>query len=214
MFKRRLSRRRKGSRGFTLIEALVALTVSAMTLGLLASAGFGLQQARQTQAHVDAPLDRIIARRVLQEWIGAATKSHPDTEGAFEGEADRLALRTAQGQVMRLEIVTENQISTLTAIRAGRMRDVRMISETTRGAELLRVPGLMRFSYLMPTGVRGQLRDWTPVVRQEDGRMPIAVALDLGETRIAIAPIASTAAAPCMVAFGMSENGVVECELR
>lgn len=209
----RRPRRRTGSRGFTLIEALVALSVSAMTLGLLASAGFGLQQARQSETHADTPLDRIIARRVLHEWVGAATKSHPQTSGAFEGEADRLALRTATGEVMRLMIETEDQVSTLNATRAGRLRDVRMTSETDHPSVLLSLPGTLRFSYLMQTGLRGRTRDWTYSVADQNS-LPVAVALELGGTRIAVAPITATAAGPCMVAYGMSENGVVECRLR
>lgn len=206
-------RRRGRSKGFTLIEALVALSVSAMTLGLLASAGFGLQQARQAELRDANPVDWMITRRVLQEWVGAAAKSHPRSSGAFEAEADQLSLRTGQGDVMRFVIETEDQVSTLTAYRAGRLRDVRMVSDTARPSVLIRAPGTLRFSYLMHTGLRGQQRDWTYNVSDRDG-LPGAIALELSGTRLITAPIVATTAGPCVVGFGMSENGVTECALR
>ncbi len=206
-------RRRGRSKGFTLIEALVALSVSAMTLGLLASAGFGLQQARQAELRDANPVDWMITRRVLQEWVGAAAKSHPRSSGAFEAEADQLSLRTGQGDVMRFVIETEDQVSTLTAYRAGRLRDVRMVSDTARPSVLIRAPGTLRFSYLMHTGLRGQQRDWTYNVSDRDG-LPAAIALELSGTRLITAPIVATTAGPCVVGFGMSENGVTECALR
>ena len=211
--KRRPPRRRARSRGFTLIEALVALSVSAMTLGLLASAGFGLQQARQASTQTAGTVDWIIVRRVLHEWAGAAAKSHPQSSGAFEAEADRLSLRTATGEVMRFVIETEDQVSTLTAFRAGPLRDVRMVSETDRPSVLITVDGTLRFSYLMKTGMRGQTRDWTYSVADAEG-LPLAIGLELSGARVATAAVAATAAGPCMVGYGMSENGPIECALR
>ena len=184
-----------------------------MTLALLASAGFGLRQARQNADNATGPIDQIIVRRVLHEWAGAATKSYREAPGAFEAEETRLSLRTADGEVMRLSIDTEEGISTLTATRAGRLRDVRMIPETARASELLTVEGTLRFSYLVPTGPRGRTRDWIYNVT-EDAGLPLAIALEVGSGRIAIAPVVATASGPCMVGYGMSENGANECRLR
>ncbi len=206
-------RRGRASRGFTLIEALVALTVSAMTLGLLASAGFGLQKARQAETQAEAPVDLLVARRVLQDWGRAAAKSHPRTSGAFAAEADQLSLRTTQGTVMRFDIETEGGRSTLTATRAGVLRDVRLVPEGAPTSVLLQVPGRLRFAYLMHTGLRGQGRDWVYNVSDADG-LPAAIRLEQGEHPLVTVPVAATAAGPCVVSYGMSENGVIECDLR
>lgn len=191
----------------------MALTVSAMTLGLLASAGFGLQKARTTQTLAETPADLLIARRVLQDWGRAAAKSHPRTSGAFAAEADRLSLRTSQGVVMRFTIETEAGLSTLTATRAGRLRDVRMVPEAAPVSTLLELPGRLRFSYLMHTGLRGQERDWVYSVADADG-LPAAIALEQGDNRLITVPVAATTAGPCTVGYGLSENGVLECALR
>lgn len=210
---RRPVRRRRAARGFSLIEALVALSVSAMTLALLASAGFGLREARAIETRQAAPADWLIARRVLQDWAGAAAKPHPRSSGAFAAEADQLALRTAAGQVMRFTIETEAGVSTLTATRGGSLRDVRLVPEGARRSTVLQVAGQLRFAYLMHTGVRGVQRAWAYSVADGEG-LPAAIALEWGDARPLVIPVAASAAGPCVVSFGLSENAVRECALR
>ncbi|MEJ8561271.1 hypothetical protein QTO30_08575 [Yoonia sp. GPGPB17] len=68
-----MTRRRGTSTGFVLAEALVALTVAAMTIALLTSATWGLNAAaeRRAAATQTSAVDWLAARRALGNWAAA-----------------------------------------------------------------------------------------------------------------------------------------------
>lgn len=211
VFKR--PRRRRASRGFTLIEMLVALAVSTLTLSLLTGAGWSLQKIRAPQAEASATLDRLVARRILNEWAGAATKASREDTGTFEGSATRLSLRTRDGNVLHLRIETDAGQSIVTASRSGVLRDVRMRPDAAPSSVLLTGAAGMRFSYLMPLGPDTQLTAWTYVVAPDDG-LPMAIAIEYGAERIAVAPVRAEVSGACLIDHGLAEDGLRACALR
>ncbi|MEM9268599.1 MAG: prepilin-type N-terminal cleavage/methylation domain-containing protein, partial [Pseudomonadota bacterium] len=86
-------RRRRHGRGFSLIEAIVALAVTALTLSLLTGATWGLRLAFVAQDELrDGPVETLILRRALQRWTTAISTDTVAGEALILGRSDQLRM--------------------------------------------------------------------------------------------------------------------------
>jgi general secretion pathway protein I len=83
--RRRARARRRAERGFTLVEALVAIVILALSLGALLSAhDGGLRGATAIDEHLRA---RLLAQSLLAQW----SQHRVIPQGPFQGRSGRLA---------------------------------------------------------------------------------------------------------------------------
>lgn len=215
-------RRRKGSRGFILTEALVALTVAALTLALLTSATWGLRQtAAQPSSMQQEATDWLTARRVLQAWAASATiDGIAQTESRFEGSPTRMRLVLDDGTsrdnrpvMISLEITESDGLSRLTAARLFDVRDVRIGSDRLRASTVIVSDQSLRLVYYVASAT-GQIgRVWTYEPRPEQG-LPAAVAVERGTDRMIVAQMPATRSATCVSRVGIRGLEEQDCELR
>lgn len=222
MIGRRRYHRRGAARGFVLAEALVALTVAALTLALMTSATWGLRQTAMRNSDVqEQATDWLTARRVLQAWAGSGTTDgYEGVVGRFAGTPDQMRLIIDDGTIgtdrpvmISLDIVQEGEFHRLEAARHFDIRDVRLEDETARASTVIvtRAP-LSLIYYFAAPGAIGQGR-WTYEPQPEQG-LPSAVAVEAGAERMIVAKMPATHSASCV-----ARNGVVgledqDCALR
>lgn len=178
-------RRRRGERGFTLIEALVALGVFGLVMLLLQGATWSSRMMlRVVRPDPNPVLDGMVTRRVLEGWFASAllvpepvaggltglTGSVSDVEFsmAVAGAAGGLRVARARLSIERDE-TTAGESSRLTATRSllGASDDGQASSL------LLDWAGPLAFAYA--EGEAGRVR-WTSTWSQRD-RLPSRVAL-------------------------------------
>lgn len=215
-------RRRSAERGFVLAEALVALTVAALTLALLTSATFGLRQtAMQPSELQQEATDWLTARRVLQAWAASAT-----TEGAnatmqrFFGTPTELRLviddSTSPSNrpiMIGLTITQEEELYRLSAQRFFDVRDVRLGDEQARSSTVIVSDQPLRLVYFVAVRRGSNERTWTYEPEMEQG-LPIAVAVEQGAERMIVAQMPATRSAACVSRRGILGLEEQDCELR
>lgn len=218
----RRPRRNPVQRGFALAEALVALSVAAVTLALLTSATWGLRQTtlRNEVVQQDAT-DWLTARRVLQAWAASATTAgYNRVEGRFAGTPVRMNLivddgtsREARPMMVSLEITEENGLHRLSAARYYDVRDIRLAAEIARQSTVIISDTPLRLVYLVlrGDGLPGQV--WTYEPRPEQG-LPTAVAIEQGADRMIVAQMPATRSALCISRLGETGLGDRDCRLR
>ncbi|MEM9763322.1 MAG: prepilin-type N-terminal cleavage/methylation domain-containing protein [Pseudomonadota bacterium] len=84
-------RRRRGrrERGFSLVEAVVALSISALTLALLSGAAFSLRAVGERSAVADQAVDLLAARRVIRRFASETVlRGAGDTAGFMGGPSE------------------------------------------------------------------------------------------------------------------------------
>lgn len=216
-----MRRRRLHSRGFAMIDALVALAVAALTLSLLTSASWGLKIASDRRAALEATAaaDWLLARRTLQAWAGDVSNAGPRASGAnMIGTAATLRMRVrAQdglgGFVGEFRVEGSADAGyTLSAARHDGLNDARLSADAPRRSVLLRANEPIRFLYLFPQS------DGTGTVwRYETGdgaALPIAVAVELGDMRRITAPVFTTISQTCLSALGQGGLEDRQCTVR
>ncbi len=222
MTRRWCRRRRHVARGFVLTEALVALTVAALTLALLTSASFGL---RQTAMHPSAlqqdATDWLTARRVLQAWAGSATTDGVGRElNRFSGTPDQMRLviddgtsRSNRPVMIGLNITEEDGVFTLTAARFFDVRDVRLGDEQAQASTVLVTDQPLSLVYLVTESPSSNQRVWSYEPQPEQG-LPAAVAIEQGAERVLVARMPATRSASCVARLGILGLEEQDCELR
>lgn len=213
---------RRGARGFVLTEALVALTVAALTLALMTSATWGLRQtAMQSSPTQEAATDWLTARRVLQAWAGSAT-----TDG-FEGVVGRFAgtpaqmrlivddgtIRTDRPVMISLDIREEDGLFRLEAARHFDVRDVRLAPDGARASTVIVTEAPLNLVYYFAALNPGVPGTWTYEPQPEQG-LPTAVAVEAAAERMIVAKMPATHSASCVAQQGLPGLDNQDCELR
>jgi len=215
-------RRRSGrTRGFAMIDALVALAIAALTLVLLTSASWGLKLASDRRAALEttASADWLLARRTLLGWAGDLSNDGPLANGAaMIGTAttlrmivrDRAAATPYVGE-FRVEGTRETGY-TLSAARHDGLRDARVAADAPRRSTLLTSAVPIRFVYLFPER-NGAGSVW----RYETGDgdvLPRAIAIEAGDQRQVTVPIFPTISQTCLSALGPGALEGNQCAVR
>lgn len=215
-------RRRSYARGFILAEALVSLTIAALTLALLTSATWGLRQtAMQPSALQHEASDWLTARRVMQAWAGSATVDGVERlERRFAGSPNRMRLVLDDGTsrdnrpvMVSLDITQDGDLYRLTATRHLDVRDVRMGQETARASTLIISDQPLGFAYYVTARGSQTGLAWTYEPRPEQG-LPAAIAIERGAERMIIVQIPATRSAACVARLGITGLRTQDCELR
>ena len=219
---KRVGRRRtRRSKGFAMVEALVALAIAALTLTLLTSASWGLKLASERRVAFDAiaPADWLMARRILQSWAQDLSNDGPRSTGAaLLGTAttmrmlvrDRVASSFYVGE-LRIDFRDEAGY-TLHALRHDGLRDARTAADTPRVSKLLTTSEPIRFVYLFPQAT-GAATVW----RYETGDgdvLPLAIAIEMGSQRLVTVPVLPTISQTCLSALGPGGLEGDRCAVR
>lgn len=216
-------RRRQAQRGFVLAEALVALTVAALTLALMTSATWGLRQtAMQPSPLQQDATDWLTARRVLQAWAASATTDGYDgVVGRFIGTPTQMRLvvddgtiRTDRPVMISLDVIRgDDGLYRLEAARHFDIRDVRLMDENARPSTVIVTDAPMRLIYFFASRNSFNGGDWTYEPRPEQG-LPSAIALERGAERMIVAKMPATHSASCVSRSGIVGLEDADCELR
>ncbi|MEM9971703.1 MAG: hypothetical protein AAF762_11490 [Pseudomonadota bacterium] len=216
-----MRRRRHATRGFAMIDALVSLAVAALTLSLLTSASWGLKIAsdRRAALEVTAPADWLLARRTLAAWVGDLSSDGPRSTGAsLIGTATTMRMivrdrRAVEDYVGEFRVTgTADTGYTLIAARHDGLRDARIVADNPRVSTLLTSRQPIRFVYLFP-----QSSDGGTVWRYETGDgavLPMAVAVEVGDSRQLTAPVYATLSQTCLAALGPGALEDEQCDVR
>ncbi|MEL6933750.1 MAG: hypothetical protein AAFO17_11765 [Pseudomonadota bacterium] len=217
----RTRRRIHRSKGFAMIDALVALAVATLTLSVLTSATWGLKLASDRRASLEdtGSADWLQARRTLTTWASDVSNEGAEAGGAsLIGTAttlrmivrDRLAQRPYVGE-FRIERAQENGYALIAARHDG-LRDARVTADAPRASTLLRAPDPVRFVYLFETN-NGTQNVW----RYETGdgsSLPIAIAIEQGNTRQVTVRLHPTLSQTCFAALGPGALESKQCAVR
>lgn len=215
-------RRHAAARGFILAEALVALSVAALTIALLTGATFGLRQtAMQPSVLQQQATDWLTARRVLQAWAGSATTDGFGTiESRFFGSPSEFRLivddstsRSNRPVMIALRITQEDGLYRLSATRHFDVRDVRLGNEPIRASDVIVSDQPLSLVYYMAAGIGLNAQAWTYEPAPEQG-LPYAVAIERGAERMIVAPMPATRSASCVSRQGLRGLEGQPCELR
>lgn len=215
-------RRRKAAMGIALAEALVSLTIAAMTLALLTSATWGLRQTTiRPSIYVQEATDWLTARRVVQSWAASATLAGRDmAEGRFSGTPIQMRIilddgssRDGKPMMISLDVVEEDELFRLTASRYFDVRDIRLATESVRASTVIVTDQPLRLVYRMASQISAGARVWTYEPRPEQG-LPTAIAIEQGAERMIVAQMPATISAFCVSRLGEAALGSGDCNLR
>ncbi|MEO0819781.1 MAG: prepilin-type N-terminal cleavage/methylation domain-containing protein [Pseudomonadota bacterium] len=213
-------RRRAGERGFSMVEAIVALTIAAMTLALLSGAAFSLRMIAARSAAPEEAVELLSTRRVLRRWASATVLRGAGSTASFAGSATEIRLlfgpdlwtdAPAQLAMLRIERVGEEY--RLAAYRRSGAASVWQDVEAAprEASELLRSAVPLRFSYEV-ANPEGPGTVW--ITAREAGPPPRAFALDIAGGRRVVAPIAQEMDPGCLAAFGVGEFQRDRCSVQ
>lgn len=216
-----MRRRTPRARGFAMVDALVALAVASLTMVLLTSATWGLRIASERRAALTetAPVDWLLARRTLSAWVADASNDGPRASGAsFIGTATTMRLivrdaRAAQSFVGEFRVTANGDDTfTLSAARHDGLQDARTSADAPRTSDILTSGEQIRFLYLFqqPNGAG-------TVWRYETGdgeTLPVAVAIEAGDTRQVTVPVFATVSETCLSALGPGAIDGDQCAVR
>ncbi len=219
---RRWTRRRPARSGFALAEALVSLTIAAMTLALLTSATWGLRHTtQQPDALQQEATDWLTARRVLQSWAASASLADRfAAEGRFFGSPTQMRLilddgtsRDSRPMMVSLTITEEEGLFRLTASRQFDVRDVRLANDNAQASTMIVSEEPLSLVYRVGATSLARQGSWSYEPRAEQG-LPFAVAVEQGAERMIVAHMSSTLSAICVARLGQAGIGDPDCKLR
>lgn len=220
--KRRWASRRAAQSGFALAEALVSLTIAAMTLALLTSATWGLRQTvQQPSALQQEATDWLTARRVLQAWAASASLSGREmAEGRFSGSLTQMRLilddgtsRDSRPMMVSLTITQDEGLFRLVASRHFDIRDVRLANEDGQASTMIVSETPLSLIYRAGATSVASQGVWTYDPRPDQG-LPFAVAIEQGAEKMIVAQMPTTLSALCVARLGPAGLGDPDCELR
>lgn len=219
--RRRFGRRGRRSRGFAMIDALVALAVAALTLVLLTSASWGLKLASDRRASMEttAAADWLLARRTLRAWAGDLSNDGPRASGAAMIGTSTTVRMLVRDQGALGGFVGEFRVAgtvdtgyALIASRHDGLRDARVTADVPRTSELLRSDTPIRFVYLFP-----QTDGTGTIWRYETGDgeiLPHAIAIEIGSKRQLTVAVHTTVSQTCLSALGPGGLEDFQCAVR
>jgi len=212
---------RRRAKGFVMAEALVALSVAAMTLVLLTSATWGLQHVNRMRADA-GPIaqDWLTARRALHAWAAAATTTGvARTEMRFLGTSEEVRMFVPASSagptrpyIAGLTVRFDEGTYTLIARRDLTVVDTRMRDAQGQITEILSTNEPIRLMYLMRDR-NGPGTEWLYSAPSDLG-MPYALGVEVGGSRILTARVMTELSAACVTAFGRGGIENDECEVR
>lgn len=211
-------RRRRSGRGFSLVEALVALSVGAMALALMGGAGWGLRLASPPAAERSGPEAVLAARRVLRDAAFGAARDTAGRRALMAGDAADLHVVTREAASFggRLTVLSirprEGGGWRLTAGRAAGVNDIRLAPQAPDGTLLLEGRGTATFAYLLADPVTRRT-EWAAEL-PFSAPLPLAFALDVDGTRVLTAQLPATADPLCLARTGLSALEDRSCVAR
>ena len=220
--KTRWARKHRRVAGIALAEALVSLTIAAMTLALLTSATWGLRQtAAPSDSLQNEATDWLTARRALQSWTAAATLTGLDAvEGRFSGTPVQMRLilddgssRDSAPMMVGLDVVEQDGQFALTASRYFNIRDIRLASQVTRQSTVVVTDTPLRFVYQVKAGNNGGNPVWTYDPQPQHG-LPLAIAVEEGADKVIVARMPVSLSGFCISRRGEVGLGEVDCNVR
>ncbi len=217
-------RRRPISAGFVLAEALVALSIAAMTIALLTSATWGLSAAaeRRAAAQQTMAVDWLAARRAITAWTaGVTAASNSAVEVSMIGTASTARMVVAQtGSGIVGTYVGELRVEArgtdgfaLIAARHIDQADARIASTNPQETEVLQSTAPLRLLYLIPSGPGGR-GVWRYETGSGDDGLPLAIGIEAGTQRMITAAIHTTRSASCLARLGFAGVEDERCALR
>lgn len=218
----RWASRRATQSGFALAEALVSLTIAAMTLALLTSATWGLRQTTlQPSTLQQEATDWLTARRVLQSWAASASLAGREmAEGRFSGSPTQMRLilddgtsRDSRPMMVSLTITEDDGLFRLEASRHFDVRDVRLANDDGQASTMIVSETPLSLVYRAGATSVARQGVWTYEPRPEQG-LPFAVAVEQGAERMIVAQMPTTLSAVCVARLGEAGLGDPDCELR
>lgn len=201
------ARRGRAGRGFSLIEALVALSVGAMALALMGGAGWGLRLASPPAAQRSGPEAVLAARRVLRDAAFGAARDLSGRRALIAGDAADLQVIAQGGGADRGRMTAfsirrrEGGGWRLSARRAAGTNDIRLAAENEEATLMLEGDGTAAFAYLLADPVT-RMAGWVSEL-PASASLPLAVALDVDGARVLTAQVPTTADPLCLARTGL-----------
>lgn len=181
------------TRGFTLVEVLVALMIAASVMVMIGGASFSLRFTNADDSTlIDTPTDKIAARRVLRQWLFALGQIEQ-----FSGTPNGLTIVTSYGE--------NSMSSTSIAIEVRDERAVLLMRK--QGGPVHPVPSILlesdrslRLAYLLAGP------DQTPTWQDTASTAGVrAIALFEGDQILISVPLNERAKADCLVRARVGE---------
>ena len=220
--KQRWRRRTFVTTGIALAEALVSLTIAAMTLALLTGATWGMRQVTPQPTELqDEATDWLTARRVLQSWAASSTLAGRDlTEGRFSGTPIQMRVilddgtsRESEPMMISIDIVEEEGLFSLEVSRYFDVRDIRLVTDNSRASTVIVTEAPLRLMYRVQSGSGTGAQVWTYEVRPEQG-LPAAIAVEKGDQRMIVASMPVSLSAFCVSRLGRAGLEDPDCDVR
>jgi hypothetical protein len=212
---------RGSNRGFMVAEALVSLSVAALTLVLLTSATWGLRQASsERDVAFTAASDWLTARRALQAWAAAANSPGLErSEGWFEGTATsvRMIIPASEAGPNRphqagLSISQADGVYTLTAYRDIGSRDTRMRTDALQTTPLIVSDKPIQLAFL-GRDLTSASMVWRYEADPANG-LPDAIAIEVDGKPQLVARLLNNKSKICLAANGATALETESCALR
>jgi general secretion pathway protein J len=222
--RRRPHRRR--SRGFSLVEVMIATAVFALIAGVLFSALWGGQQHIARLQRQPNEAEQLLAlRRILSGWLESATVAgHPTGPGqpVFRGDGDTIQFHATPGDrgglmgLYRIDVRLEPLASngTRVTVRRQRLRPDGREGGAVEAAELLRTPRTLRFAFFDVASTNdGSIAEWSETWA-EPSRLPVRIQLHDGAVPLLTAGVAVAKDARCILRRGPEMMVGGECTVR
>ncbi|MEM9148337.1 MAG: prepilin-type N-terminal cleavage/methylation domain-containing protein [Pseudomonadota bacterium] len=218
MRRARHTRRRRGTRGFSLVEVVVALTVTAMTITLLSGAAFSMRLISERSSRAEAALDVLTVRRLIRAWASATQLRGVFGEATFMGDDAQVRMQLvrddttgAPSRLGVLRIEREGGISTLTAVRAPDRTVWQDLGADLAISRVYATSERLQFAFLTASA-DGRELVWT--TRREPGSPPLAMALQIGETHRIVGVFEQEIDPGCLALNGIGPFQRRQCAVR